>query len=252
MDNAGRVNGGSRASQVASQNGRFPRQQWTLPQTVGEVAARDVFQCQERPAVGLARVVNLHDVGMLQPGERGRLRLKPDQPFGVVRPPRGQQLERDPTAKPQVHSLEHLAHAAAAETGRDPITRHFREERRVTGPHRQWCRIRRRRHGPAAVGCGNFARRSYAIHTPKLPNSGSLANYPGGGRGVRGRRSSQRNSDSKDAALHLESRRHWQLAFSGKPIGYSNPAVVDAKAGDDLDDQKAGNAQRRTGRTTPE
>ena len=45
-------------------------------------------------------------------------------------------------------------------------------------------------------------------------------------------------------------RRHWPLAYSGKPNGYSNPAVVDAEPGGCA--QKAGNAQGRTGRTTPE
>jgi hypothetical protein len=93
------------------------------------VAAAAVFQGEERPAVGLAGLVDLHDVGVLQAGDR--LRLRPEAPHLVVAGvAAGQQhLERHFPPRALLPGVVDDADAAAPEFAEDLVAGHGRPRR---------------------------------------------------------------------------------------------------------------------------
>ena len=85
-----------------------------------QAAALDVLQLEERQAVGLADVVDLDDVGVLQPGDRLGLGQEADRCFGPAWAPPGSSsgagaIQQDLTG------LVHHAHAATAQLAQDLV-----------------------------------------------------------------------------------------------------------------------------------
>ena len=93
---------------------------------LGEVLALDELHdedvglrpVRERDAV---EAVEVGDAGVVERGEQLRLALEAREPIGVGSEGLGQQLQRDIAPELRVGRAVHLAHAAGADRGRDPV-----------------------------------------------------------------------------------------------------------------------------------
>ena len=91
-----------------------PRRQRALPPEQRlQVGPVHVAHRDEQAAVGLARLVDRHDVRVVETRGQPRLAQHPVAERLVVREPLAQQLEGDRALEAQVESAVHLAHAAA-------------------------------------------------------------------------------------------------------------------------------------------
>ena len=101
-------------------NGSDPRR------ALGQAAARDEFQREERPAVGLADFVDLDDVGVVEAGDD----LRFGEETGVFRRSVAaivqDHLEGDDAVELELAGLVDDAHAAAAQLAKDLIAGHLR------------------------------------------------------------------------------------------------------------------------------
>ncbi len=86
-----------------------------------EASAVNEFQREERPAFVLAGLVDLHDIGVCQLGDRLGLGAKPGQPHGSHVGPGQDHLERDQSLQPTVAGLVDNPHSASPELGQDVI-----------------------------------------------------------------------------------------------------------------------------------
>ena len=120
-----------------------------LLEPVGQAAAGQVLHGQERPAVGLAVVVHLDDVGMLDGGHRLGLGQEPDQLFRPGPLLAQDHLQGDQPVQLRLPGLPDDPHPALPE----------RLEQVVAGDGRHRCgrRRHRRRDGPAQ-GAGQAGR----------------------------------------------------------------------------------------------
>ena len=85
----------------------------------------------------LADLVDLHDVGVLQAGDRLRLGAEARQVGWPAWPPARIIFSADDAAEPQLPGLVDDAHAAAAQLAQDLVARNDRDR---AGRHRRLCR----------------------------------------------------------------------------------------------------------------
>ena len=138
VDDALPVGGVHAPRQVRDQPGRLARRQRVGPaQALGQAAARDEFQREERPAVGLADFVDLDDVGVVEAGDD----LRFGEETGVFRRSVAaivqDHLEGDDAVELELAGLVDDAHAAAAQLAKDLIAGHLR---RVAAGAGRWRR----------------------------------------------------------------------------------------------------------------
>jgi hypothetical protein len=105
---------------------------WTAPATAARMAA--AWQ-------GVADVVDLHDVGVPQPGDHFRLALEPLPLLGARVRVREEHLQGDDAAETQVPGPEDDPHAAAAEHGLHFVTRDPRQGGGVSRGRRHCARL---------------------------------------------------------------------------------------------------------------
>ena len=90
-------------------------------EVLGQAAAGHELEDEVRPARGLADVVNLDDVGMLQAGERRGLRAEAGQVLRAGLEPGQDHLQRHGAIEAELPGLVHDAHTAAAEQPQDLV-----------------------------------------------------------------------------------------------------------------------------------
>ena len=90
-------------------------------EVLGQAAAGHELEDEVRPARGLADVVNLDDVGMLQAGEHRGLRAKAGQVLRAGLDPGQDHLQRHGAIETELPGLVDDAHAAAAEHPQDLV-----------------------------------------------------------------------------------------------------------------------------------
>jgi hypothetical protein len=115
VDEPGPVGGGDGAGDRLQDLGGEPRGERLVPDPVGQRPAGDVLQGEIRHPVVLADGVNVHDVRVMQGGDRLRLVQEP-QPVlrgGVLAAE--DHLERDDPGRLELLRLVDDAHPAAAE-----------------------------------------------------------------------------------------------------------------------------------------
>jgi hypothetical protein len=122
VDDAGAVSGVGPLSQCLQQSGRLFRRQGASREALLQGAAGDKFHDAERPALMLADLEYLHDIGMLQAGNRLGLRAEARQGLRVSGRPWGDHLERHQAAELALARLVDDAHAAPAQFLQDFVT----------------------------------------------------------------------------------------------------------------------------------
>ena len=101
--------------------------------SVADRPALDVLHHEEKAAVGLAEVVDPHEVLVLQLGADPRLALEPRDRPRIVDPLRGQDLQRHPAVEPGVPGQVDAAHPPLA----DQLQEHIAVNLEPVGPPRQ-------------------------------------------------------------------------------------------------------------------
>ena len=101
--------------------GRRPYRLGRALEVLGQAAAGHELEDEVRPARGLADVVDLDDVGVLQAGERRGLGAKAGQVLRAGLEPGQDHLQRHGAIEAELPGLVHDAHAAAAEQPQDLI-----------------------------------------------------------------------------------------------------------------------------------
>jgi hypothetical protein len=108
-----------RVRDAAQRRERPPGPQRALPQDLGERRTLDVLH-HDQDALGIAeRVVDRHEVGVVERGSEPRLPFEPAR--HVLRAVGVQALERDQPAEALVLGQEHRRHAARAEAAHDAV-----------------------------------------------------------------------------------------------------------------------------------
>ena len=92
-------------------------------QVLGQAAALDVLHGEERPAVVRADVVDLHDVGVDQAGDRAGLPAETGQLLGAAERPVQNHFQGDHPIQAALVRPVDDAHAAAAQLAQDLIAR---------------------------------------------------------------------------------------------------------------------------------
>jgi hypothetical protein len=126
VDDAALVRVADRQRQRPHQLRRRPRRLRFAGEVLGEAAAADPLQRQERPAVVLAHLVNLDDVGVLQPGDRLGFPTEACQLVGAGVGPGTQDLQRHHPVQGELPGTVDGAHAALADLLQDLVTRDHR------------------------------------------------------------------------------------------------------------------------------
>ncbi len=90
---------------------------------LGQVAALDELQRQERQTVVFADLMNLDDVGVTEGGDGLGLGLEAGAGRGARPAARQDHLERDESIQARLPRLVHDAHAAAADLPQDLVAR---------------------------------------------------------------------------------------------------------------------------------
>ena len=103
------------------QPGRPPRRPGRAVEPAVQAAAVDVLQLEERQAVGLADVVDLDDVGVLQAGDGLGLGQEAGDGLGAGMGPGQDHLERAGTVQADLPGPVDDAHAAAAQLAQDLV-----------------------------------------------------------------------------------------------------------------------------------
>src|SRR5437868_3424137 len=124
MNDAARVCMMSSASQRFDHLSGITGNKWTILQSGHQIRAIDELHCQIRSMVDLSNIVNLHDIGMLQPPNRFRLGAETGQlgSAGIVAAT--QDFERDQTAQSRLSGAIDHTHAASADFCLYDIARH--------------------------------------------------------------------------------------------------------------------------------
>jgi len=122
VDNAQTVCLGDAARERFDQLGRLPRRPGLAAQPPVQTAAGDVLQLEERQAVGLADVVDLHDIGVLQAGDGLRLGQEASYALGTGMGTAQDHLEDAEAIKAHLAGAVDDAHPTAAELAHDFIT----------------------------------------------------------------------------------------------------------------------------------
>ena len=122
------------------------------PRAVGQggrhAAAIDVFEREERVPLVLADLENLHDVGMLQPGDRLGLDTETGDLLERRGPGVADHLQGDQALQTGLPGLIHDPHAAPAQFAGDLVTGRGEDRRRPSGQRDGAGRLRPRlRHG---------------------------------------------------------------------------------------------------------
>ncbi len=131
------------------QPGGGPRRLGHPGRALLERAPVDVLQGEVRPAGGHPGLENLHDVRVLELGDRFRLQAEPDEPGGRRAVRVGQEFDGHDPVQREVPGRVHDPHAAAADLGQHVVPGQDRQAvvRRVRLRHRELER-RRRVHDP--------------------------------------------------------------------------------------------------------
>jgi hypothetical protein len=108
-------------------------------EVLGQAAAVEVLQREERETVVLADLVDLHNVGMVQPGHRLGLGAEAGQVFRLGLGAGQDHLQGDEALELRLPRLVDHAHAAAAEQAQHLIARHDRQRRGRSGRRRRPC-----------------------------------------------------------------------------------------------------------------
>ena len=124
MDDAALVGHLHRAGQRLNELGGPTRSRRTLGNPLLETAAFHELQRKIGPTFVLARLVNLHDVGMKQLGNGFRLGAKPRQADLANMRSSQDHLQSDEALQATMSRLVNDAHAAPPELFQDVITRH--------------------------------------------------------------------------------------------------------------------------------
>ena len=110
----------ARASTATSSAAR--RAGWGVPaRSAGQALPLDEFERQVRPPFVLADLVDLHDMGMLEAGDRLRLAPEAVELSGRGVGTREQHLEGDQAVQPELPGLVDDPHSAPAQLGEDFI-----------------------------------------------------------------------------------------------------------------------------------
>ena len=121
MDDALTVRLGDAARQRFDQLGRPPRRPGRAVEPPVQAAAVDELQLEERQAVGLADVVDLHDVGVLQAGDGLRLGQEAGGGLGAGMGAGQDHLQGAGAVQADLPGLVDDAHAAAAQLAQDLV-----------------------------------------------------------------------------------------------------------------------------------
>ena len=103
------------------QLGRPPRRPGRAVEPPVQAAAGDVLQLEERQAVGLADVVDLHDVGVLKPGDRLRLGQEASGRLDAGMGAAQDHLQDAGAVQKDLPGAVDDAHAAAAQLAQDLV-----------------------------------------------------------------------------------------------------------------------------------
>ena len=126
VDDAALVGEEHGAGQRLDQLGRDARGQRSVAHPLFEAAPLDELEGEVGPAVVLAGLVDLDDVGVLELGDRFRFGLEPGQPGRPGVRPGQDHLEGDEPAEALVAGLVDDPHAAPAEFRQDVVARYGR------------------------------------------------------------------------------------------------------------------------------
>ena len=131
MDDSGIVRRGEPVGGLSRDPEERSDRKWTRDQPLAQGFAIDQFHGEVGlSSFALADVVDRDDVRMVERGGRTGLRLKPDQPFAVLRKRFGQDLDGDDTSEPRVFRPVDLAHPAGAEGRQDLVRAEPRSRRK--------------------------------------------------------------------------------------------------------------------------
>ena len=123
----GRLHG---PGQLLDEHGRLSRRQRRAGQLAGQAAAVADTPGEERQAVVLADLVDLHDIGMLQRGDGLGLGRKRDRSSGPAWPPARIIFRATTRFKARLPGLVDDAHAAAAQLAQHLVAGQGRQSRR--------------------------------------------------------------------------------------------------------------------------
>jgi hypothetical protein len=126
VDHAVGVGGLDGPGQGLDQLRRRPHRLGPPLEVLGQAAAGYELQDEVRPARGLADVVNLDDVGVLQAGDRRGLGAKAGQALRAGLGPGQHHLQRHGAIEAELPGLVDHAHAAASQLPQDLVARHRR------------------------------------------------------------------------------------------------------------------------------
>src|SRR5262249_31834932 len=121
VDDAALVGGLHRPSQLFDELGRSLGGQGPAAELVGQSAALDEFQATVGAAVLPAHLINLHDVGVVQLGDRFGLDLEAGDLFGAGGGAGQDTLEGHDAAQAVLAGLVNDGHAATTEQFQDVI-----------------------------------------------------------------------------------------------------------------------------------
>ncbi len=122
MHDARLVRGGQRRRDLHRNGERLVQPHLaSLIQDLPQGLAIDEFGRDELTAVGSAGFVNRENARMIEGGRRGGFLREPPDAVLVLGVCAGENLQRDVAAKPRISSAIHLAHAALADFGEDPV-----------------------------------------------------------------------------------------------------------------------------------
>lgn len=149
MDHAALVGVLYRAGERFDEASGLLGRQRSLAYPLRQVAAADEFHREKRPALGFANLVDLHDIGVLQTGDRFRLNAKACLLCGVRMAARQDHLECHKALERNLTRLISDTHAAAPQLRDHLVPRHNgqRRPRAILG--------RRRRGGARGIGIGH-------------------------------------------------------------------------------------------------
>ena len=88
-----------------------------------EGASFEVFHDEVGNLIGLAEAVNLHDIGMTEPGHGAGFKHEPGSQRRVVPVKRFQRLDGDLAPQPLVNGEKYLPHAAGSDLTQNAMTR---------------------------------------------------------------------------------------------------------------------------------
>ncbi len=150
MDYAALVGVLHRAGECFAEACRVCGRKRPLADLLRQVAAADEFHREKRPALGLANFVNLHDIGVLQPGDRFRLHAKAGLLGGVGVAAGQDHLDRDHALERDLTRLINDTHAPTPQLRQHLVPRHDVQHRPCAGFGRN---IRR---GACGIGVGHL------------------------------------------------------------------------------------------------